>query len=178
MVYITAHKYTTSQTQIRISSCNIPVIGMRRTHMGTAWKWVNCQIGTAQTPQSSCKHHHVFLFLWVCPGLGPRSITFSCVCVSPSVSITLCVSPVCPSPPCFERPASKYLALYTLKAFLWGQSSFRNPQTKQRRKHNQDKKMLSQICSSFVNIHCQSGYTFNSGTSSPWRQNIHEADQS
>ena len=98
MVYITAHKYTTSQTQMRISSCNIPVIGMRRTHMGTAWKWVNCQIGTAQTPHSSCKHHHVFLFLWVCPGLGPRSITFSCVCVSPSVSITLCVSPVCPSP--------------------------------------------------------------------------------
>ena len=65
------------------------------------------------------------------------------------VSITLRVSPVCPSPPCFERPASKYLALYTLKAFLWGQSSFRNPQTKQRRKHNQDKKMRSQICSSF-----------------------------
>ena len=38
MVCITAHKYTTSQIQIRISSCNIPVIGMRRTHMGTAWK--------------------------------------------------------------------------------------------------------------------------------------------
>ena len=37
-------------------------------------------------------------FTWICLGLGPRSITFSCVCVSPSVSITLCVSPVCPSP--------------------------------------------------------------------------------
>ena len=37
-------------------------------------------------------------FTWICPGLGLRCITFSCVCVSPSVSITLCVSPVCPSP--------------------------------------------------------------------------------
>ena len=98
MVYITAHKYTTSQTQIRISSCNIPVIGMRRTHMGTTWKWVNCQIGTAQTPQSSCKHHHVFLLhgfarAWAL-GLSP-----SHVCVFP---------PVCPSPsvflPCVHRP--------------------------------------------------------------------------
>ena len=116
-------------------------------------------------------------FTWVCPGLGLRSITFACVCVPPSVSITLCVSPVCPSPACFERPASKYLALYTLKAFLWGQSSFRNPQTKQRKKHNQDKNAMSYLLFHFL-IHCQSGYTFNSGTSSRWWQDIHEADQS
>ena len=177
MVCITAHKYTTSQTQIQISSCNIPVIGMRRTHMGTAWKWVNCQIGTAQTPQSSCKHHHVFLLhgfarAWA---LGLSS---SHACVFP---------PVCPSPsvflPCVHRRVFWATCLQILGTLHTQGISLRSKQfskpSNQAKEKTQprQKNAKSDLLFLFL-IHCQSGYTFNSGTSSRWWQNIHEADQS